>query len=126
VSLSDTIETDIDKVEAVDKNVVIYLPDPPGDRDNKRKLVSRCQSVWGNFNFYFTIGMLSFFLFWGTLLFHIWPPSLYMNEDMMFWKSFSTPPLQSQQNIPIRVEDLSSHLPAHHHHTAVLEIDLEN
>ena len=71
VSLSDTIETDIDKVEAVDKNVVIYLPDPPGDRsfklqnyqnifsgdrDNKRKLVSRCQSVWGNFNFYFTIG----------------------------------------------------------------------
>ena len=24
--------------------------------------------------------MLSFFLFWGTLLFHIWPPSLYMTE----------------------------------------------
>lgn len=35
MSLSDTIETDIDKVEAVDKNVVIYLPDPPGDRSFK-------------------------------------------------------------------------------------------
>ena len=31
VSLSDTIETDIDKVESADKNVVIYLPDPSGD-----------------------------------------------------------------------------------------------
>ena len=31
VSLSDTIETDIDKVESSDKNVVIYLPDPSGD-----------------------------------------------------------------------------------------------
>ena len=31
LSLSDTIETDIDKVETADKNVVIYLPDPSGE-----------------------------------------------------------------------------------------------
>ena len=73
----------------------------------------KCQSVCLNFNFYFTIGkyycvyhvliivinlrkffieliylgMVSFFVFWGTLLFHIWPPSLYMSEDLMFWKN---------------------------------------
>ena len=74
VSLSDTIETDIDKVESADKNVVIYLPDPSGDtlrlymhllskmlfsggeRSHNREIVSKCRSVWGNFDFYFTIG----------------------------------------------------------------------
>ena len=32
------------------------------------------------------LGMVSFFVFWGTLLFHIWPPSLYWPQDLMFWK----------------------------------------
>ena len=86
------------------------------------------------------LGMLSFFLFWGTLLFHIWPPSLYMTEvkkigsqhcivlsmmiirylfyqDMMFWRSSApSPPPQTQSAM---AED-------QHHHTAVLEIDLDN
>ena len=30
--------------------------------------------------------MVSFFVFWGTLLFHIWPPSLYWPDQLLFWK----------------------------------------
>lgn len=68
-----------------------------------------CRNICLNFNVYFTIGsnyeeywdpeyyylssfnlgMVSFFVFWGTLLFHIWPPSLYWPEDLKFWKQES-------------------------------------
>ena len=78
LSLSDTIETDIDKVETADKNVVIYLPDPSGEtliqqfidllemffsgeRNHKREIIGKCRSVWGNFDFYFTIGEINNF-----------------------------------------------------------------
>ena len=30
-------------------------------------------------------GMVFFFVFWGTLLFHIWPPSLYWPQQLVFW-----------------------------------------
>ena len=149
-----------------------------GERSHKRELVGKCQSVWGNFDFYFTIGetknfmtnyeitktkkattfyafftrhfylskysmftgMLSFFLFWGTLLFHIWPPSLYMTEvrmnesrpivhihdeyyfyiqDMMFWRRSASSPSPSPLIHSLVADDP-------HHHTAVLEIDLDN
>ena len=42
MSLSDTIETDIDKVESADKNVVIYLPDPSGDTFRLNYLLKCC------------------------------------------------------------------------------------
>jgi len=30
--------------------------------------------------------MVFFFVFWGTLLFHIWPPSLYWPQQLLFWE----------------------------------------
>lgn len=30
--------------------------------------------------------MVSFFVFWTTLLFHIWPPTLYWSDEMVFWR----------------------------------------
>eukprot|EP00090_Calanus_glacialis_P004882 TRINITY_DN13669_c0_g1_i1.p1 TRINITY_DN13669_c0_g1~~TRINITY_DN13669_c0_g1_i1.p1 ORF type:complete len:101 (-),score=25.45 TRINITY_DN13669_c0_g1_i1:200-502(-) len=42
-----------------------------------RQVRGKCPSWLDNFNIYFTLGMVGFFVFWGTLLLHIWPPSRY-------------------------------------------------
>ena len=35
--------------------------------------------------------MISFIVFWSTLCFHIWHPSTYIPENLIFWNS---PPSQ--------------------------------
>merc|ERR1712186_86103 len=68
-----------------DKNVVIDV-NPEEYEDYEHEDEQRCDDFFRNFNLYFTLGMMSFFVFWGTLLFHIWPPSLYWPQQLLFWE----------------------------------------
>merc|ERR1711915_339784 len=70
-------------------------PGPPKNvrlnslRGEERQQYRRCPSWVGNFNTYFTLGMIGFFVFWGTLLLQIWPPSRYWPAADFLWSSES-------------------------------------
>eukprot|EP00092_Neocalanus_flemingeri_P037248 GFUD01040565.1.p1 GENE.GFUD01040565.1~~GFUD01040565.1.p1 ORF type:complete len:108 (+),score=19.84 GFUD01040565.1:195-518(+) len=56
----------------------------------------KCPSWLDNFNIYFTLGMIGFFGFWGTLLLHIWPPSRYWPE----WALWSSEDGEDNNSVP--------------------------